>query len=128
MENQDPAKTEYSSGAGCLTRLYWMFAGNAALAISFGLLIDRHPKFPSLLDAACLLFLASLVAVRFIDIRCYDGENGANSAPATMADWRKYSLFLSLGSIAAWLAIRLLVPLFVNSPGEAVAVDYILTP
>jgi hypothetical protein len=66
--------------------------------------------------------------VRYIDIRYYDGENGANNAPATMDDWRKYSLFLSLGSFAAWLAIRLLIHLFVNSPGEAVAVDYILTP
>ena len=114
MEDQVPAKSEYTSGAGCLTRLYWMFAGNAALAISFGLLIDRHPKFPSLLDAACLVILASLVAVRFIDIRHYDGENGANSAPATMDDWRKYSLFLVVGSVGAWLAIRLLVPLFVK--------------
>ena len=128
MENQDPAKTEYTSGAGCLTRLYWMFAGNAALAISFGMLIDRHPKFPSLFDAACLLFLASLVYVRYIDIRHFKGENGANTAPATMDDWKKYALFLTLGSVGVWLAVRLLVPLFVNNPGEAAAVDYILKP
>ena len=114
MEEQDPAKTEYSSGAGCLTRLYWMFAGNAALAISFGLLIDRHPIFPSLLDAACLFVLASLVYVRYIDILHFKGENGANNAPATMDDWRKYSLLLVLGSVGVWLAIRLLVPLFVK--------------
>ena len=114
MENQDPAKIEYTNGAGCLTRLYWMFAGNAALAISFGLLIDKHPTFPSPLDAACLFFVASLVYVRYIDIRHFKGENGAHSAPATMDDWRKYSLFLSLGSVGVWLAIRLLVPLFVK--------------
>ena len=114
MLDQDQTKTEYTSGAGCLTRLYWMFAGNAALAISFGLLIDKHPTFPSLLDAACLLILASLVYVRYIDIRHFKGENGDNSAPATMDDWRKYSLFLVLGSVGAWLAIRLLVPLFMK--------------
>ena len=127
MENQDPTKMEYSSGAGCLTRVYWMFLGNVALAISFGLLIDRHPKFPSILDAACLLFLASLVYVRYIDIRYCKGETGYGQT-ATMDIWRKYALFSSLGSLVAWLAIRLLVPLFVNSPGEAVVVDYILTP
>ena len=66
MENQDQAKTEYTSGAGYLTRLYWMFTGNAAWAICSGLLIDRHPKAPSLLDAACLFALASLVLVRYI--------------------------------------------------------------
>ena len=56
LKSQDPAKREYSRGAGCLTRLYWMLAGNAALAISFGPLIGRHPKSPSLLDVACLFF------------------------------------------------------------------------
>lgn len=127
MENQGPAKTEYTSGAGCLTRLYWMFAGNAALAISFGMLIDRHPKFPSLLDAACLLFSAALVYVRYIDIRYCKGETG-DGQPATMEMWKKYALFLTLGSLGVWLAIRLLVPLFVNPADASVAVDYILKP
>lgn len=86
METQDQAKTEYSSGAGCLTRLYWMFAGNAALAVSIGLLIDRHPKSPPLLDAVCLLLLASFLCVRYIDIRYFKGETGDNSALATMDD------------------------------------------
>ncbi len=114
MQDQDPETPEYSNGAGCLTRMYWMFVGNAFLAIAFGLLIDRHPPFPSLLDAACLVFMASLVAVRYIDIRHLKGENPDSSAPATMDDWRTYSLFLVLGSVGAWLTIRFLVPLFVK--------------
>jgi hypothetical protein len=31
-----------------------------------------------------------------------------------MDDWWKYTLFLSLGSVGVWLAVRLLVPLFVK--------------
>lgn len=114
MQEQDPEKTEYSSGSGCLTRLYWMFAGNALLFFAFAYLIQKHPKFPSLLDAACLFATASLVFVRYIDIRHFKGENSDSSAPATMDDWRKYSLFIVLGSAGAWLAVRLLVPLFVK--------------
>ncbi len=114
MPDQNPAQPEYSSGAGCLTRMYWMFVGNAFLAIAFGMLIDRRPKFPSLLDAACLFFLASLVAVRYIDVRHLKGENSDSSAPASMDDWRRYALFLVLGSVVAWLAIRFVVPVFMK--------------
>jgi len=109
---EDQPNAEYSSEAGCLIRLYWMFLGNALLFIVFAYLIQNRPKFPSLLDAGCLLTLASLVAARYIDIRQYKGANGENSAPATMSDWRKYTLSLVTGCIAAWLAIRFLVPAF----------------
>ena len=91
-------------------RLYWTLAGNAALAITFGILLHRHPKFPSLTDAACLLFVTSLIGARYIDIRYCKGETG-DGKPATMAVWRKYSLLLVLGSVCVWLAIRLIIPL-----------------
>ena len=107
---QDQPDPEYSSGAGCLTRLYWMFLGNAVLAMLLVWLILNRPEFPSLQDAACLLTLASLVAVRYIDIRHFKGETGESGTPATMADWRKYSLLLVSGSAAAWLAVRVLIP------------------
>lgn len=109
---QDQPVPEHSSEAGCLIRLYWMFLGNAVLFIVFAYLLQNRPRFPSLLDAGCLLTVASLVAARYIDIRKFNGANGENSAPATMADWRKYALFLVTGCVLAWLAIRVLVPAF----------------
>jgi len=111
---EDQPKTEYSSGAGCLTRIYWMFAGNAVLAMLLVWLILNHPEFPCLQDAGYLLTLASLVAVRYVDIRHLKGETGESGTAATMADWRKYSLFLVTGCVAAWLAIRILIPLFIK--------------
>ena len=107
---QDQPIPEHSSEAGCLIRLYWMFLGNAILFILLAYLFQNRPRFPSLLDGGCLLTLASLVAARYIDIRRFNGANGENSAPATMADWRKYALSLVTGCAAAWLAIRVLVP------------------
>ncbi len=104
-------KTEYSSGAGCLVRFYWMFIGTALLAILFALLLQKHPKIPSLLDVGCLLTLASLVFVRYIDIRYLKGDTGEGT-PATMNHWRKYSIALVIGSLTVWLIIRVLVPLF----------------
>jgi hypothetical protein len=106
---QDQPISEHSSEAGCLIRLYWMFLGNAILFVLLAYLFQNRPQFPSLLDVGCLLALVSLVAARYIDIRQFNGTNRDNSAPATMADWRKYTLFLVTGSVAVWLAIRVIV-------------------
>ena len=111
---EDPSANEYSSGAGCLTRIYWMFAGNALLAMFLIWLVLNRPKIPSLQDAGYFLTLASLVAVRYIDIRHFKGETGAGGIPSTLADWRKYSRLLVTGCVAAWLAVRVLLPLFVK--------------
>lgn len=111
MPDQDQSTTEYTSGPGCFMRLYWTLAGNAALAITFGILLHKHPEFPSLTDAACLLLVLSLVCVRYFDIRYCKGET-SEGKPATMAIWRRYSLLIVLGSACVWLAIRFLVPLF----------------
>jgi len=108
--DHDQSTTEYTSGAGCFMRLYWTLAGNAALAITFGILLHKHPRFPSLVDAACLFLVTSLVCVRYFDIRYCNGETG-DGKPATTAAWRRYSLFIVLGSVSVWLAIRFLVPL-----------------
>ena len=113
MTDQASSTTEYTSGAGCLMRLYWTLAGNAALAITFGILFHRHPKFPSLTDAVCLLLVMSLICARYIDIRYCKGETG-DGKPATMAVWRRYCLLIVLGSACIWLVIRLIVPLLVK--------------
>jgi len=110
----DPSANEYSSGAGCLTRLYWMFAGNALLAMLLFWLAFNQPKIPAFQDVVYFLTLASLVAVRYIDICHFKGETGIGGIPSTMVDWRKYSFFLVTGCTAAWLAVRLALPLFVK--------------
>jgi hypothetical protein len=111
MPEPDQSKIEYTSGAGCFIRLYWTILGNVALAITFAMLLYKYQKFPSLVDAACLLLVSSLVCARYIDIRYYVGET-ADGKPATMVVWKRYSLLLVIGSVCVWLAIRILVPLF----------------
>lgn len=108
---KDQTNNEYSNGAGCFIRFYWMFIGNALLAITFAFLIQKRPQLPSLLDAASLLAVISLVLVRYVDMRHFEGGTGEGS-PATMSHWRKYSAVLVIGSLAIWLGIRVLAPLF----------------
>ena len=104
-------KIEYSNGAGCLTRLYWMFLGVALLALVAAFLLQKNPKFPSFLDVGYLFAVVSLVFVRYIDIRYLKGDTGEGT-PATMAHWRMYSIVLVSGSTCVWLVIRVLAPLF----------------
>ncbi len=109
----DEPVIEHTNPAGCLTRLYWIFLGNALLFFAVGMLIDKRPKFPALLDAVCLFAMVSLVAVRYIDIRYYKGETGDGTL-ATMEQWRKYALILVTGSIAVWAGARFVVPMFLK--------------
>jgi len=108
----DQTKNEYSSGAGCLLRLYWIFAGPALLVIAFAVLLQKHQEFPSFLDVGCLLAVTALVLVRYIDICYFKGDTGEGN-PATMNHWRKYSIALVIGSLSVWLIIRILAPLFI---------------
>ncbi len=112
MHDQPPVA--YSSEAGCLLRLYWMFLGNALLAFLLAYLIQKHPLFPSPLDAAYLFSLASVVAARYIDIRHMKGETGEGGAPATISDWRKYAALIVAGSVSAWVVVRVAIALFVK--------------
>lgn len=108
---QEQKRNEYSNGAGCFTRLYWMLVGNVILVILFISLVHNKPEFPSLADLGCLLAVASLMFVRYVDIRHLKGETGFNT-PATLDHWRKYAFFLMIGSLGVWLVIRFLTFLF----------------
>ena len=112
---EDSSSVEYSSGAGCLTRLYWMFFGNALLALLLVWLLVNHPRVPSFADVGYLLTLVSVVVARYIDIRHLKGETGAGGALATLADWRKFSVSLVSGCVVAWVAVRVFLSLFIES-------------
>jgi hypothetical protein len=107
---KDQSDNKNNSGAGCLARFYWMLIGNALLAVAFTFLFQKHPRFPSFLDIGCLLVVASLVLVRYIDINCFRGHTGEGT-PATMKHWRTYTIVLVSGSFLVWLVIRFAIPL-----------------
>ncbi len=102
---------ENKGDAGCFARIYWMLIGNAMLVIAFAFLIRDKPLFPSFFDFLYLFSAGSLVVVRYVDIRHFNGGTGFGD-PATMDDWRKYSIGLLIGSLGVWLVVRFMVPLF----------------
>jgi hypothetical protein len=103
-----PDQTEAPiGGAGCLVRLYWIFLGNALLLILLVFIVEKRPVFPSLIDLASLATVASLIAVRYVDVRLLNGQTGTGD-PATMTHWRRYAMLTGIVGVGLWLLARVL--------------------
>lgn len=98
----DRPEVRYVSGVGLLIRLYWMLFGNSALLI-LALFIATH-KYDMLLVASLAYFaiIVSMVVVRYVDIRFFNGET-VDGRPATMEHWRRYAMIIAIAGLAAWL-------------------------
>ena len=95
-----------SSGLpGCLTRIVWFFGGYAVLfMLSAKIVVDRSPL-PSYRDAAFWSVAVAIIVLRYVDIRYLHGDTG-DGKPATMQHWRRYAVFVAIGSLLLWLATR----------------------
>ena len=89
---------------GCLLRIYWMFFGNALVAL-FALAIVQGKGGIGLADLLYWLGVASLVASRYVDIH-YLGGGTAEGEPATRGHWRRYSLRVLGVAALLWLAVH----------------------
>ncbi len=106
-QDQDKAAPEYSSGAGCLLRTYWLLAGPTILVFLLADILQKSPEIPSLQDLGLIVAAASLIAARYVDVRHYKGQTGYGE-PATLGHWRSYALKIGVGSAGVWLAVRIL--------------------
>ncbi len=76
--------TESSAGGGHAgLRVYWMGLGNVALLITAGL-ISKEPRWTlGALDAGYAFIVVTLIAARYVDIKCYGGETAYGDAAST---------------------------------------------
>jgi len=89
--------------ASSLCRIYWMLVGNVALFLLFAFIMTKRLPFFSIIDAACAAVLASLILVRYVDIRHFGGET-TDGEPATLRHWRRYAATLTGIAVVAWVA------------------------
>ncbi len=100
-----------TEAAGCLPlllRLTWMAFGNLALFLCAGLIIKKSA--PVLADTAYFAVAAGLILVRYLDITRYKGLT-SDEKPATLADWRRYSILLSILAVGIWVLARFVATL-----------------
>ena len=105
MEEQKYEDHKYDPPAGCLLRIFWMIIGNAILlSCAYG--IVQHRSSPlSVADAFYWAIVGSLLAARYVDIRYLYGLT-VEGDPASMADWRRYAVFLVLVATGLWIAVH----------------------
>jgi hypothetical protein len=87
--------------SGCLVRLFWMGIGNVALALCAVAILRHQGGFLSAADIVYWVLVPAMIVARFVDIRRFDGRTAAG-APASDVHWRRYLVFVIVGSSALW--------------------------
>jgi hypothetical protein len=91
---------------GCLpglVRLVWMAVGNFALL--FCAMFIARGTAPVVMDIAFWAVAVGVIVVRYIDITRFHGET-SEATPATLADWRQYSVRVAVASAVLWVFAR----------------------
>jgi len=96
-----------------LARLWWMLLGNAVLALSAVFILHNTTGFFHTADVVFWCTAASLLMVRYIDIRFLNGLT-ATGVPTSMRHWIKYTIILIVCSAAVWTFAHMANPLFVS--------------
>ncbi len=86
---------------GFLARFWWMFFGNMLFAFSLVFILLNQGGFFHPADWVFGISVASLVAVRYFDIRFCDGQT-ATGRRASLADWTRYSAVLLACAAILW--------------------------
>ena len=89
---------------GCLLRAYWMLLGNALVAIFAYRIVEMGGRI-TVMDVLYWLGAASLVIVRYVEIRFLGGTTGEGE-PATMKHWKAYSSCVLAVSVILWLVVH----------------------
>lgn len=112
MANPNPQTSVNSeSKGGCLSiivRLSWIFGGIAVLI--YCAVFIAMGKNPGLADLIYWLIAVTIVLVRFVDIKFLKGET-LDSKPATLKDWRRYSVRLLLAAGLLYFIAKILAHL-----------------
>lgn len=103
MPARDDQTTErQSTPSAILARLWWMLGGNVVLAFSLIFILRHEGSFFHPADGVFWIIVATLVAIRYLDIRFLDGQT-ATGQPASMADWVRYVVLLLACSTVLWV-------------------------
>ncbi len=98
---KDQILDKQGTALGFLARFWWMLFGNMALAFSLIFIFFNQGGFFHPADWVFWITVASLVSVRYIDIRFCEGQTAAGQ-PASLADWTRYSALLLAGAVILW--------------------------
>ena len=91
MTENKPAS---ENNSGCLLRLYWMMIGNVLVLVSAGMMAKTGNLL--LYGSIYVIIVATIIIARYLDIRYFAGQKADVSGPATMGDWKKYTVAVTV--------------------------------
>ncbi len=101
-----------------MARLWWMLLGNGILAFCVIFIFENKSGFLHAADWVFWIAVATLVVVRYLDIRFLHGETAAGG-PASLRHWVKYVILLLVSSTAVWALAHAANHLFVTKVAAA---------
>ena len=108
MVNEVRDEVQTGNEAGCLLRAFWMFFGNAVLAL---LLIAISRWDNGLLAPASIGFwivVGLVVYARYVDVTRYEGTTGEGDRPATLLDVKRFSTWQVVIAGSVWVLVHAL--------------------
>jgi hypothetical protein len=99
---EDQIVNRQSTPLGVLARLWWMLAGNVLLAFSLLFIFRKEDGFLHPADGVFWITVATLVLVRYLDIRLLAGQT-ATGDPASAATWTRYVVGLMVSATVLWV-------------------------
>ncbi len=110
---KDPIIDKQGTALGFLARFWWMFFGNMAFVFSLVFILLNRGGFFHPADWVFGITVASLLSVRYVDIRFCDGQTAAGQ-PASMRDWSRYGALLLACAVILWGIAHAMNYLFVS--------------
>jgi hypothetical protein len=95
---------EYSSFGSFVLRFFWMVLGNVALVLCAALVAKGTA--PIATSVAFFAIAIGLIVVRYVDIVRFKGDT-SEGKPATLTDWRRYTVRLAVIAPVLWALARL---------------------
>jgi hypothetical protein len=89
------------SGLGFLARFGWFLIGPATAIISLIVILENRQANFSLADVVLWCTVAACIGLRYVDISRLNGLK-ATGEPASIADWRRYTLILLIVVLMLW--------------------------
>ncbi len=111
--HNDQIIDKQGTALGFLARFWWMFFGNMFFAFSLIFILFNKGGFFHPADWVFWITVATLVSMRYIDIRFCDGQT-ATGRRASMADWTRYTALLLACAMVLWGIAHAVNYLFVD--------------
>ena len=107
-----------SMGRGILARIWWMFLGNVVLAFCILFIVQNQGRFFLAADWVFWIDVATLVLVRYLDIKFLDGAT-VTGARASISHWIRYAALLIAGSAVVWVLAHVANYVFVARAAQS---------